>query len=572
MYRLKFLFLVLIMLSLSCARIVMPPGGTIDKTPPLPKSCSPENLNKQFTSEKITINFDEYIILKNFDQEFVSSPLLLQKPKKILKGKSLILKLNNDSLKPNTTYTLNFGNSIVDYRVGNILKQYEYVFSTGDVIDSLHICGHLYWAEDLSPQDDIWILLYENYNDSCLKTQKPDFIAKTNSEGYFSINHIAAGRYGIAALKDINNNYIFDLPNEQIAFLDTTFLLSTDKITNNDSISLNDSLISSPSFRVSPDSIDLFLFEEAFSNQYLSDYYRENRYCLSLIFNEKYDTTLNIRFENKNKQWILEPSAHKDTFNIWLTDTILANQDSLKLFLNSFKSNTSQELEENIDTLLFIYKPKKKKTLKHSLTIKSNFIAKGSFDFYKTPYIISSFPVDSLDISKLKLYRKEDTTFVPIQPLLIVKDSLNVRRYNIENTLDEDTEYKITILPNTFVDYRNWGNDSIESLFKTTSEKNYTKILLSVKGVKQEQIIIQLLSLSDKLIDERIITTDSILKFNYLKPVSYKIKMIIDDNRNNKWDSGDYKTKHQAERVKFYQESILTKANWEHEIIWDLQE
>ena len=555
-------------LFLSCARIVMPSGGPADTTPPKVKISTPVNYSTHFEADKISILFDEYIVLKDFNQEFVSSPLFKDKPQKVLKGKSIILKFDKDSLEPNTTYTLNFGNSIAGFRAGNVLEQFQYVFSTGDIIDSLHISGHLYWAEDLSPKEKIWVLLYKNFNDSILRTQRPDFVAKTDKDGFFSINNIAEGEYYITALKDINSNYIFDLPNEQIAFLDSTFSLSVEENEETDSLKLDSNSTAKP-YRIFPEQIDLFLFEEEFSNQYLSEYTRNGDYEFNLIFNEPYDTNLTLRIDQSDdKQWIVEPSLNKDTFNIWLIDTNLAKRDTLTLFLDYYKTNDSTHvLSFYKDTLVFQRKAQEK-TNDRILDLKSNISEKHSFDFYKTPYIRSTFPLRSVDLSKIKFYKKIDTTFTLVNTVLS-PDSLNARQYNIDYPLEENTEYKIYIEPKAFTDYRTFSNDTIEHVFKTTSTERYTEIILKVQGVQQD-LIVQLLDNKNNCLRESFLKTDSALTFKYLKPINYKLKIIEDTNSNKQWDTGNYNEKRQAEKVYFYTEPISTKANWSHDITWDL--
>jgi len=601
MIRRGIIIVVLVVLSLSCARVVMPPGGPEDKTPPKVLESSPENFSTQFYSDKVVINFDEYIVLKDFNSEFVSSPVFNEKPDKILRGKSLVLKFDKDSLVPNTTYTLDFGNSIIDYRRGNILEHFQYVFSTGESIDSLHISGHLVLAEDLKPQEKVWILLYKNFNDSVLRTQRPDFIAKTDVDGYFSINNIAAGTYTMAALKDINSNYLFDLPNEQIAFLDSSFVLSIAKAQlDSNKLSLDtfqlsidslqnseqeDTLNNRPSFNVSPTAIDLFLFEEDFSNLYLSEYKREHKHLLSLAFSEPYDSTLNISIENtQEKQWLVEPNSLKDTFKIWLIDTALAHRDSIEMIIEYYRTDSTQSLVLGKDTLAFntkkrlrprVRKPKLKEqdsivVPKKYLKLKANFIEQNPFDFYKTLSITSSFPLDSVDISKIEFYEKVDTTYI-LTEVLIEKDSLKPRQYNIKQTLKEDTDYKVFVAPDAFVDYRHYGNDTLLQMFKTTKLAKYTEIQLKVSGIGEHQVIIQLINASDNILEERVLQSDSALVFSFLKPGNYKFKMIVDTNGNEKWDTGNYDLRIQPEKILFYPEAIPTKANWSHEIVWDLK-
>ncbi len=604
----KSILLIFIALSFSCARIVMPPGGPADKTPPQIKESVPSNYSTHFLSDKIVIDFDEYVVLKGFNEEFVSSPLFNEKPEKILKGKSLVLKFDKDSLKENTTYTLDFGNSIVDFRAGNILRNFQYVFSTGDVIDSLKISGHLFNANDLKPQEKVWVMLYKDFNDSIFRTQKPDFIAKTDAAGFYSINNIAAGTYSMFALKDINSNFIFDLPNEQIAFLDSVFVLKIDKdlidssATKTDTLGLDnptdtlatvkdslskDSIISKPKFKIYPDRIDLFLFEENFVNSYLSDFSRPKRYLLNLIFSEPQDSSLIFKIDSaEQNQWMIEPNFSRDTFDVWLVDTTLANRDSLKMFVDYLKTDSTLSLVQTRDTLAFNYKDKfvfkSKKQLKaeekDSLIIKktylncsANFQEQNPLDFYKMPSLTFDFPVDSVNISKISFYQKIDTVFV-LQEIDIVKDSVNARKFWINQVLKEGTEYKVFIEPGAFVDYRALYNDTLEQVFKTTNISKYTEILLNVKGVDSNQVIIQLFNASEKIVATQIINSDTKLTFEHLIPGKYRVKLIEDTNQNGRWDTGNYKLLRQAEKVRYFKDEIETKPNWSHDIVWDLKE
>ncbi len=604
----KFILLILIALSISCARVVMPPGGPADTAPPQIKESFPTNYSTQFYSDKIVINFDEYVVLKSFNEEFVSSPLFNEKPDKVLKGKSLVLKFDKDSLRPNTTYTLDFGNSIVDFHAGNILRDFQYVFSTGELIDSLKISGHLLAAENLKPEEKVWVMLYKDFNDSIFRTQKPDFIAKTDKDGFYSINNIAAGTYSMFALKDINNNFIFDLPNEQIAFLDSVFILTikeeiTDSLVNkkdtlivinqtdttvfaSNSI-LTDTIIAKPKSIISPDHIDLFLFEEEFVNSYLSDFSRPKRYLLNLIFSNPQDSLLTFNIDGANNdEWIIEPNLVKDTFNIWLIDTVLSNQDSIIMFVDYLKTDSTQSLIQTRDTLAFNFKNKlkfktkkqlkadKKDSLKINkvyLSMSANFQKQNPLAFFKKPTLTFGFPLDSVDYSKIFFYQKVDTIFIP-QKIVLTKDAINDRKYLIDQVLKEGSEYKVFIEPNAFVDYRGLYNDTLEQVFKTTKLEKYTEILLNIKGVDSNQVIIQLFSASEKMVAEQIVNSDTKLTFEHLTPGKYKIKLIEDSNRNGQWDTGNYQLLRQAEEVRYYKDIIETKPNWSHDIVWNLKE
>ncbi len=641
----KVILLIFIGILFSCARIVMPPGGPADKTPPEIKESKPENFSTQFYSNKIVLSFDEFIVLRDFNEQFVSSPLFNKMPDKVLKGKALVMKFDKDSLMPNTTYTLDFGNSIVDFRAGNPVTRYQYVFSTGDVIDSLFIRGTVRLSEDLAPQEKVWVMLYKDYNDSILQTQRPDFIAKTDVNGYYSINNIAPGTYSMFALKDINNNYLFDLPNEQIAFLDSVFVLKIDEeiheedfsadslgierdtilslpkdsaelqkdtiIQLNDDISIRidsnnvfsldtnsiaadsvlseemDSVESHRHYRVSPEHIDLFLFEEAFVNSYLSDFSRPKRHLLNLIFSESQDSVISINFKDAlQSQWIIEPFSKLDTFDIWLTDTAFSNRDSIVMFLSYYKTDTTQQLVISTDTLNFNFitkkkfktKKQKKQEEKDSVIVKkkyvkinANFIQQPSLDFFKKPRLTLDFPIDSVDFSKIVFYEKIDTTFIKTEAL-IKRDSISSREFEINQVLKENTSYKIFVEPNAFIDYRGLGNDTLDQGFSTTTIDKYTEIFLDIQSVSDRQIVIQLLNSANKIVDERIVIEDEKLFFSNLIPGKFKVKMIDDQNRNGKWDTGDYALKIQAEEVRFFKETIETKANWSHDFTWNLSE
>jgi uncharacterized protein (DUF2141 family) len=584
---------------MSCARVVMPPGGPVDKSAPIAERTSPENRSTHFNADKVVIDFDEYVELKNFNQEFVSSPLFKEKPEKILRGKSLILKFDKDSLEANTTYTLDFGNSIIDFRAGNILENYQYVFSTGDLIDSLSISGHVFWAEDLSPQAQIWVLLYKDYNDTSLATTRPNFVAKTNAEGHFSINNIAPGTYGMAALKDINSNYIFDLPNEQIAFLDTVFELKIidhsleidTSATVLDSLSLDsDSVLvfadtlkqdSAMHYHTTPEHIDLFMFEEAFQNIYLLDESRPNPYLIQLVFSQSTDSVVAFEFENTiEANIIVEPSLSKDTFNIWLLDSLLSKDDTLEMYLGYHKTDSTQNLVWAWDTLSLknaIKKEIKRKkkdidTLpepRNYLSLTTNVKSQTVFDFYKAFRIKSDFPILSFDTTKVHLYELQDTNFVDLE-YQIYQDSIKLREYVVDYKFEADKSYRIEVEPDAFLDYRNLSNDTLDFTFKTKSLETYTEILLNVSAVDSNQLIIELLDTKGAIVKSEIINSAQVLTFSYLKPGNYTCKAILDVNKNGVWDTGDFKLKRQAEKVSFYSETIATKANWSHDIQWVL--
>ncbi len=212
----------------SCAQQGSPSGGPKDEDPPLVLESDPPNYSTRFEAKKIQITFDEFIVLDNVNQQLVVSPPMEEKPEVRLKGKSLFIEFTEE-LKDSTTYTLNFGSAIKDLHEGNKLLNFEYVFSTGNVLDSLSIRGTLKYAWDHTvPKDPITIMLYEELRDSVPLTEIPLYVGRSDDSGVFSINNLKADTFKIFALKDGNYNLLFDLPSEEIAFLDSALIVNAD--------------------------------------------------------------------------------------------------------------------------------------------------------------------------------------------------------------------------------------------------------------------------------------------------------------------------------------------------------
>lgn len=242
------LILLSVLLFSRCAKIVAPTGGPKDEEHPLIVEAEPPFNSVNFDSKTINITFNEFIQLKDLNSNLVVSPPLEEKPKATIKGKTLEIELLSELLD-STTYNLYFGNSVQDYNEGNPIENFEYVFSTGDFIDSLSIKGQVINSYNLLPEEGVFVMLYKDYEDSVPIKQLPVHISKTNKEGFFQINNISNNKFKLFCLRDLNKNYLFDLPNEDIAFMDSlvTFQLITettiDTIYKSDTLAeLNDSV------------------------------------------------------------------------------------------------------------------------------------------------------------------------------------------------------------------------------------------------------------------------------------------------------------------------------------------
>ena len=200
------------LLMSGCAKIVTPTGGPKDSTPPKIIKITPENQTVHFNERQIRIYFDEYVTLNNPNENVLISPPMATKPSYTIKGKSLIVKFK-DTLHANTTYNMVFANCLKDYREGNPLSLFHYSFSTGDSLDNYMIRGNILSARTLAPASDLFVMLYKSFEDSLPLTTIPDYVTKTQSDGSFLFQNITKGEYKIFALKDINSDLIFNLPN-----------------------------------------------------------------------------------------------------------------------------------------------------------------------------------------------------------------------------------------------------------------------------------------------------------------------------------------------------------------------
>ncbi|HDR67892.1 MAG TPA: hypothetical protein ENN61_02450, partial [Bacteroidaceae bacterium] len=347
-------FILLTGLFYGCAQQGSPSGGPKDENPPRVVATSPVNYSNFFDAEKIFITFNEYIVLDNVNQELVISPPFKEKPVIKLRKKTLIIQFEEE-LKENTTYTFNFGNAIKDLHEGNKLINYEYVFATGEFIDSLSVKGRLRNSFDLTvPEGSITVMLYDDLRDSVPLIDMPLYIGKSKPDGSFAVNNLKSDVFKLFAIKDANYNFLFDQPNEEIAFLDSSLIVSAEYFRDIfrregslDSLTqLIDSLqVLADSAVIDQDSlalimpdlntvfVDLYLFTEDKKVQYLSDYRRDDPRKLEIIFNNPLTDSFKyflIEKEMKKEDLLFEIfSTKRDSLVLWVKDSAYYNRDTL---------------------------------------------------------------------------------------------------------------------------------------------------------------------------------------------------------------------------------------------------
>jgi hypothetical protein len=584
----------------SCARVGSPTGGLRDTIPPKLVYSEPDMYATNFNDPEIELVFDEYIQLNNINSELIVSPPVDEKPQVKLRNRSVLIDLKNE-LRDSVTYTLNFGESIVDNNESNPISGFEFVFSTGSHIDSFAVAGKLVNSFTHEPyENEIHVMLFDNLADSAPSTVLPAFITKTTEEGTFSINNVRSDTFRIFALQDANSNLKYDLPNEQIAFFDTAVFLSPSLFQFSDTIIVDSTLIPElPVDTIQPvlDTISLsdtteirktytfftplFMFEEEKDQQYLVEDNREDKHRLRLVFNKSLDTihfdALNIEKEN----WYLkEYSVEKDTLDLWLADTVLAQNDSILLKVSHYGLDTVKNKVWITDTILFKTAQKKKPARRGrkgenepseesipdllNLNIRSGSVV----DLNSNIRIQGSYPITSVDTGGIRFTWIEDSVHVGA-PFQLVADTLPGRKFHLTTEWKEGTQYEIFIEPNTFKNIYHYPQDTIEMSFKTQSIDYYGTIIFDLKNVPHN-IIIQFFD-GENIVRQQIVDSDGIYTFNYMPPKEYRVKFIYDRNNNGEWDTGDYLNNIQPEQVDFFPEKISVRSNWEIEYDWDLK-
>ena len=517
----RYIALVLLFAWYACAQITPLTGGEKDITPPQVIKTIPGNNSTLVSPKKIYVEFDEFIKLNNIHKQFLSSPALKNTPKFKLKGKTLIIELS-DTLLPNTTYTFSFGNSIVDITENNPAENFQYVFSTGKYIDSLEISGNVVDAYTLKPDEKIFVLLYPNLSDTFFKT-RPSYVGLTQKDGSFTIKHIKNGNYRLLALKDINNNYVYDLPGEKIGFLPE--VLSVDSNRN-----------------------DL----------HIRTYVAED--CMPKIKKTKQLESGAFLIETENIQRndfeakMLYPNSPY---------TVYKNGDSLLIVAQNLNKNDSVSLfiynNQFADTISYRYMPPKDSSVQISLIKTKSVIPEPKFTF-------TSFLPFTVDSSKVILLKDS----MP-EKFYAVKKTQNRWQISINNA--EQRVYKLYFLPGAIKNFYNKANqDTLRFDLSVQDAANFGNLKVTVNPAFDSPYFIILKDKSQKeVLRTKTYTGKAEVDFKYLTPNSYSLYCVLDEDKNNLWDCGDVLNNRQPERVIGYKNNpVKILQNWEQETEWNI--
>lgn len=591
-FRLIFIASVLV----RCAQPGTPGGGPKDTDPPQVTGSSPQSGKPNFDGNKFTIYFNEFIKLDEINQKVMISPPMKKLPDFKTKGKSLQVKFNEE-LKPNTTYSVYFGDAIIDLTEGNPVLNYTYIFSTGTTVDSMSIIGEVINAFDLVPAEEIFVTLYKNNNDtlpfdSLPLAVQPYYVSKTDVNGRFQLNGLANEEYLMFGLKDLNGNYFYDQPGEEIAFLDSLVWPSYMGEPDFDSIPV-DSLgidLENTDFEAIKkiqDSIRLDLLDKHY-NQF-------TQYTLHLF--DEYDTTqqlLKARLLRKNTfQFSFSQAADNVeltplNFNAdtnWFVEEFSKEKDTITWYFKNLPVDTLEMLiTRNEDTLGLEFirldpkrkipglsdrqkKKKEKEKEKEYLDFKTN-LSQRIIPLDGQAIITFNQPIVSYYTDSVILVIAEDSLY---NPEFLFIDSLKRKiKYPLE--LSESMNYVIIIPDSSFTDWNNLHNKRKNIGFKTLSLRDYGILRLILRPKVQQHYILQLLSEKEVLKKEMLFSRDTTINLENVKPGKYILKLIVDDNGNGKWDSGNYTGKIQPEQVIYYPKELVVRGNWEIEEEWVIEE
>lgn len=520
----KILIVFFLVLSFTnCAKRGRPTGGEKDETAPILISASPSHESIEFDATKIKIYFDEYVKFKDLNKKLIISPPLKNTPDITPVGtasKVITIKLF-DTLKENTTYTINFGNSILDNNEGNMIESFKYVFSTGKYLDSLKITGDITDAFSRKTDSEILVMLYRmdsTFNDSIIYKEKPTYVTSTLDSTNFELTNLKEGKYLLMALKQPNNNYIYKPKQDKIGFykkpitlpIDTTFEISIFK-------------------EILPFKIVKALET---TKGHIIFAYEGNKDSLSIKLLDSITTSF-------KPEIVYEQD--KDTLSYWFKEI---ERDSLLFEVTNLNYR---------DTLTVKLKATKKDSLKVTSALKNTTLNPRDTFALKT-----NIPISKIDASKITVFDK-DTIAVPFTTF--INSYKNKLFLKFEQKFEQ--KYAVQVLPDAIYDAFENTNDTISYNLKTKKIEDYGVINLQVSNVSSP-VIIQIITEKDELIASKKISSDQLVTFKNLPPKSYIARAIFDENNNGKWDTGNYLLKVYPEKTHYFKKLLEVRANWDY--------
>lgn len=590
----------------ACASMGTPDGGPYDEDPPVLLKATPALNATGVQSAKITLQFDEFVTLENAFENVVVSPPQLEMPVIKNSGKKVTVELL-DSLKPNTTYSIDFGNAIVDNNEGNPYENFAYVFSTGENVDTLAVSGTVLNAEDLEPIKGMVVGLHSCLDDSAFTKMPFERVSRTDSRGRFTIKGIAPGKYRVYALADANQNFFFDQKSEAVAWLSTVIEPHTAPAVRPDTIWRDSVTIDTIRYvnytRFMPDDLILRVFKEDFASQYLVKHTRDPHNKLTFFFaapNDELPVLEGLDFDISDA-YILEKSAKMDTLIYWFKDSLLYRNDTLALKLSYKAFDMSGDSVDRQDTLYVsskkrweaVQKQQRKKLeedeknflrqakrspdydennppvyVPRTKTLPLRFSGSSSMDLDGDCRFSFDEPLLSIDTSAIHVSLLVDTLWVPVD-MVFRQDAANLRKYEIFAEWRPEQTYLVTADSAAFKGLYGGVSEKFSREITFKSLDDYAVLYVNIAGVGDNGIV-QLLDVRENVVMESK-TAKGQCVFYFVDPGKYYMRLIFDVNGNGKWDTGDYANGVPPEKVSYYHHSLDLRAFFEYtQDDWDV--
>jgi hypothetical protein len=562
----------------SCANRGYPKGGPKDEEAPYIVKESPINGGVNFNEKKLNIYFNEFVQLKDVASNFMISPPQKKKPKVKLRGKRVLVEFQ-DSLRDSTTYSLDFGTSIVDNNEANPMGRYRYFFSTGNHIDTMQIGGNIYDSYTHEPIENAYVMLYDEMSkDSVSLLEMPRYVARTDTAGYFSISNIQQKRYKIMAIEDTDRNYMFTSPTEKVAYTDSIIFPISFPMTKRDTSSKDSTaMISYTAY--GPENISMYMFKEKETQQYMINSERKERGCIDFSFAVARKDSLKVDLfgiDNEDEVFLKEINASRDTIKYWIVDTTIFNRDTLRAELKYLRTDTLGMLVEIRDTVDFDFEdeeiiiPKKKKDKDKPKKIdylKMKFNLRGSININSQLCFEVEQPLKADFKDKLTLYKIENDTVKVKQDINIRQHPNKIRKYYIDYAWIPEAKYSLEADSASIYSVFGKYNKKIENKMTVKSEEVYGKLDITLKNGSYPMIFSLISKSSKKLKLVRTIypDKDGVYTIKYIAAGEYSFMIISDRNGNKLWDTGNYLKHLQPEEVIYIDKKIEVRENWDFE-------
>ncbi len=602
------LCLLALLLTAACASIGNPDGGRFDETPPRVVGSSPADGAVNVSKRKVQILFDEYIKLEKASEKVVISPPQIEPANVRADGKRVKVDFY-DSLRANTTYTIDFSDAIEDNNEGNPMGQYTFSFSTGDVIDTMQVSGRVLNAADLEPIKGIMVGLYpadSTWNDTLFRTRPFLRVSRTNGEGRFTIKGVKDGAYRVRALDDKDGDFVFSQKNERVAFDTTVYVTGSFPDVRMDTVWRDslwyDSIRVVPYTHYTPDDVLLLAFLEDGQERHLLKTVYPEPTSFTFYFTAPSDSTPRIKGLNFDERCLVaDASLKNDTVTFWVTDTALIHrQDTLSMILSYMETDTLGQLVVTNDTLDLSPKTtyakiaaerskqieawekdreRRQKKAKKPLPYEENpyertwleagFKPSGSLAPNQNVRYLAKEPILEVDTTKIHFYVKKDTDWLPA-PFLFMPEERSSKSYMLYAEWEPGQKYRFVMDTAAVVSVLEHESKSVRQEFHVRAVEEYGSIFIHVIS-PDTGVVVQLLSKNDKVEAQQRTDKDGNADFFFMKPGEYYMRCYVDANGNGQWDTGDYASGLQPERVYYFGKPLPLKAQWDLRQDWDIR-